>query len=54
MFNFEINYPSSNYRNYIESVYNFCENNRFSMILKGSLAKGTATRFARQHSYFEI
>jgi predicted nucleotidyltransferase len=46
MFNFEINYPSSNYRNYIESVYNFCESNRFSMILKGSLAKGTATKFS--------
>lgn len=46
MLNFEINYPSSNYRNYIESVYEFCKNNRFSMILKGSLAKGTATKFS--------
>ena len=46
MFNLEINYPTSNYRNYIESVYNFCENNRFSMILKGSLVKGTATKFS--------
>ncbi|WP_234120891.1 nucleotidyltransferase domain-containing protein [Clostridium hydrogenum] len=46
MLNFEINYPSSNYKNYIESVYEFCKNNRFSMILKGSLAKGTATKFS--------
>jgi hypothetical protein len=46
MFNLEINYPLPNYRNYIESVYEFCKNNRFSMILKGSLAKGTATRFS--------
>ncbi|MBC2578879.1 nucleotidyltransferase domain-containing protein [Clostridium sp. DJ247] len=46
MFNFEINYPSQNYRNYIECVYNFCKNNSFSMILKGSLAKGTATKFS--------
>ena len=46
MLNFEINYPSSNYRNYIESVYEFCKSNRFSMILKGSLAKGTATKFS--------
>ncbi|WMM26634.1 nucleotidyltransferase domain-containing protein [Tissierella sp. MB52-C2] len=46
MLNFEIDYPSSNYKNYIESVYEFCKNNRFSMILKGSLAKGTATKFS--------
>jgi hypothetical protein len=46
MLNFEIDYPSSNYRSYIEAVYEFCKNNRFSMILKGSLAKGTATKFS--------
>lgn len=46
MINFEIDYPSSNYRNYMECVYNFCKSNRFSMILKGSLAKGTATKFS--------
>lgn len=46
MINFEIDYPSSNYRNYIEAVYNFCKSNEFSMILKGSLAKGTATKFS--------
>lgn len=46
MINFEIDYPSSNYRNYIEAVYNFCKSNGFSMILKGSLAKGTATKFS--------
>lgn len=46
MIDFEIDYPSSNYRNYIEAVYNFCKSNGFSMILKGSLAKGTATKFS--------
>jgi len=46
MLNFEIDYPSSNFKNYIESIHEFCKNNRFSMILKGSLAKGTATKFS--------
>ncbi|GLC30187.1 nucleotidyltransferase domain-containing protein [Clostridium omnivorum] len=46
MINFEIDYPSSKYRNYIEAVYNFCKSNGLSMILKGSLAKGTATKFS--------
>jgi Nucleotidyltransferase domain. len=46
MFSFDINYPSSNYKTYIECVYEFCKDNGFSMILKGSLAKGTATKFS--------
>lgn len=46
MFDFEIKYPSSDYKNYIECIYEFCKYNRFSMILKGSLAKGTATKFS--------
>lgn len=46
MINFEIEYPSLNHRNYIEAIYNFCKENRFSMILKGSLANGTATKFS--------
>ncbi len=46
MLNFKIDYPSSNYKNYIESIYEFCKSNGFSMILKGSLAKGTATKFS--------
>jgi predicted nucleotidyltransferase len=46
MIDFEINYPSPDYKNYIERVYEFCETNGFSMILKGSLAKGTSTRFS--------
>ncbi len=46
MINVDINYPSSNYKYYIESLYNFCEVNKFSLVLKGSLAKGTATRFS--------
>ncbi|MGH4123871.1 MAG: nucleotidyltransferase domain-containing protein [Clostridium sp.] len=43
---FHINYPSLNHKNYTESVYRFCEENEFSMILKGSLAKGLATKYS--------
>lgn len=39
-----MSYPSSNHKNYIECVYKFCEENELSMILKGSLAKGVATK----------
>ncbi len=46
MDDFHINYPSSNYKNYIECVYEYCKNNEFSMILEGSLAKGTATKYS--------
>lgn len=46
MADFNIAYPSSNYKNYLECVYEFCKANRFSMILKGSLAKGTATKYS--------
>lgn len=41
-----INYPSLNHKNYIESLYRFCEKNEFSMILKGSLAKAVATKYS--------
>lgn len=41
-----MNYPSLNHKNYIDSVYNFCQKNQFSMILKGSLAKGVATKYS--------
>jgi len=41
-----INYPSLNHKNYIEAVYTFCEENELSMILKGSLAKGMATKYS--------
>ncbi|WP_258881074.1 nucleotidyltransferase domain-containing protein [Clostridium tagluense] len=43
---FHINYPSLNHKNYIESVYRFCQENEFSMIVKGSLAKGVATKYS--------
>lgn len=46
MFDFEVNYPSENHRNYIRCAFEFCKDNGFSMILKGSLAKGTATKFS--------
>jgi predicted nucleotidyltransferase len=41
-----IDYPTLNHKKYIESVYRFCEKNEFSMILKGSLANGTATKYS--------
>ena len=41
-----IDYPSVNHKKYIESVYSFCEKNEFSLILKGSLASGTATKYS--------
>lgn len=44
--NLDIIYPSLDYKNFIESVYQFCKDNRYSIILKGSLAKGTATKFS--------
>ncbi|MDF2880496.1 MAG: polymerase beta domain protein region [Clostridiaceae bacterium] len=46
MINLNINYPSLNHKNYIESAYEFCKSNNLSMILKGSLAKDTATRYS--------
>jgi Nucleotidyltransferase domain. len=39
-----INYPSLNHKNYIEAIYHHCKNNKLSLILKGSMAKGTATK----------
>ncbi|MBZ9689356.1 nucleotidyltransferase domain-containing protein [Clostridium estertheticum] len=42
----DIKYTLLNHKNYIECVYEFCKDNRFSMILKGSLAKGTATKYS--------
>ncbi|MBZ9623839.1 nucleotidyltransferase domain-containing protein [Clostridium sp. FP2] len=41
-----MSYPSLKHKNYIESVYRFCEKNQFSMILKGSLAKDVATKYS--------
>lgn len=46
MINFNINYPSLNHKNYIESIFKFCKENRLSLILKGSLAKDTATKYS--------
>lgn len=46
MTNFDIVYPSLNYKNYIECAYKFCRDNGFSLILKGSLANGTATKYS--------
>lgn len=42
----DIRYPTCNYRSYIQCIYEFCERNKLSMILKGSLAKGNATKYS--------
>lgn len=42
----QINYPSLNHKSYLESIKRFCEKNEFSMILKGSLATGVATKYS--------
>lgn len=46
MVNFDINYPSENHKNYMQCIYEFCKENKLSLILKGSLAKGTATKYS--------
>jgi predicted nucleotidyltransferase len=46
MIDLDIIYPSPDYKNFIERVYKFCKDDRYSMILKGSLAKDTATKFS--------
>lgn len=46
MIDFEINFPSIAHKEYIEKVYEFCKDNGLSMILKGSLANGKATKFS--------
>ncbi len=42
----EIKFPTINYRNYIQAIYQYCSEHKLSMILKGSLAKGIATEFS--------
>ncbi|MDT8718468.1 nucleotidyltransferase domain-containing protein [Clostridium sp. 19966] len=46
MLDLAINYPSPDCKNFIERIYQFCKENRYSMIFKGSLVKGTATKFS--------
>ncbi|MDQ2088123.1 nucleotidyltransferase domain-containing protein [Herbivorax sp. ANBcel31] len=42
----KIKYPTDNHRKYISEIYNYCLKKRLSLVLKGSLAKGTAKRFS--------
>ena len=46
MSNFDILYPSPSYQDYIECIYEFCKNQKLSLILKGSLAIGEATKYS--------
>lgn len=46
MTGYNINFPSANHKEYIELIYNYCAKNNLSLILKGSLAKGTASQFS--------
>lgn len=42
----EIKFPTINHKNYIQVIYQYCLEHKFSMIIKGSMAKGYATRFS--------
>lgn len=42
----EIKFPTINYKNYIQTIYQYCLEHKFSMILKGSMARGSATKFS--------
>lgn len=42
----EIKFPTINHKNYIQTVYQYCLEHKFSMIIKGSMAKGCATKFS--------
>lgn len=46
MIELNIQFPSIYHKNYIEKMYKYCRENQLSMILKGSLLKGTATKFS--------
>jgi hypothetical protein len=42
----EIQYPSSRHKKCLDLIYRYCLQKGYSLILKGSLAKGTATEFS--------
>lgn len=41
-----IRYPTEYHKAYVEKLYAYCLRNKLSLILKGSLAKGTAKQFS--------
>ena len=41
-----IQFPSAEYKGYIDYIVEYCRNRKLSLILKGSLAKGSATRIS--------
>ncbi|GKX30906.1 hypothetical protein SH1V18_33860 [Vallitalea longa] len=41
-----LNFHHKIIKNFVEKVYAYCKQNEFTMILKGSLLKGTATKFS--------
>jgi predicted nucleotidyltransferase len=42
----KINYPNNNFNSYIEYINNFCLEKEFSLVLKGSVAKGSAKKYS--------
>ncbi|WP_425448796.1 hypothetical protein [Dethiothermospora halolimnae] len=46
MLDFDINYPSPEHKNYLESMYKYCQKNNVSILLKGSLSNKTATKYS--------
>ena len=45
-----INYPNDYFKNYIEYISNICHKKKLSLILKGSLANGSA----KKHSDIDL
>ncbi len=41
-----IEYPTKKHKIYLDTIYKYCNDHNYSLILKGSLAKGTATNFS--------
>ena len=44
MINHSIQFPTIDFKNYIEYIFKYCEEKGFSLILKGSLVKGTKNK----------
>ncbi|MTI48101.1 MAG: DNA polymerase III subunit beta [Firmicutes bacterium] len=42
----DIIYPSLNHKMYIEKVYGYCSKNNLAMLMKGSLANNTSTKYS--------
>lgn len=46
MIDLNLIFPSLEHERYIKFIHNYCFQNKFTLILKGSLSKGTASKFS--------